>query len=232
MNLLIKVQFIAILLLGVLLFISVRQCNSNDARAENWQAVAEYKSQKIDSLRNAFNLWVTEQRVAQTNDAAEIKRLSAQLFELDARQERRIKKVEALVSVRQIARITDTLIQFDRDTVYRAAGGMIPADSVVIPPRDFKAANAFYSISGTVQLQGVRINDLTLPNTVSFRIADKKVGLFKTDKVVQVINSNPYFSNTGASSITLKHRVNAWNKWIKPVGAAVLTALLTSQLRR
>lgn len=232
MKLLVKIQFFAIVLLGLLLFFSTRQCNQNDRIAENWKAVAEFKSQQIDSLKNAFNLWVVEQKVAQTNDAAEIKKLSEQLFELDRKQERRIKKVETLVSVRQVARVTDTLIEYERDTVYRAAGTTISPDSVVIPPRDFKASNEFYSISGTVQLKGVRINDLTLPNTVSFRIADKKVGLFRTDKVVQVINSNPHFTTTGTSSIVLKDRVNAWNRWIKPVGAAVLASLLTSQIRQ
>ena len=46
--------------------------------------------------------------------------------------------------------------------------------------RDFNTKTDFYSINGISSNTGVKINQIEIPNTLSFVIGEKKTGLFKS----------------------------------------------------
>lgn len=213
----------------LILFFSVKSCRENEMIAENWKAQSAYKDTVIRELVNKNGQLVAEKQLVETNSAKDIEALSAKIFNL----EKGIKKVTALLRATQVIKITDTLIVFEPGQPQAPDTGMIPAASAIVTPMKFSQLGEHFSISGTVEKKGVTINSLLLPNTISFRIAEKKEGLFKPRlKVVQVINSNPLFVTQGAQSIVLKERRTAWDRWIGPVVYTAVSSLLTYKLTR
>lgn len=221
---------------AIALFFSIRQCRNNAIDAENWKGKYTYQNQVIDSFKNNKGIKVVEQKVAETNDKDELKKLSAQLFDLKKGMERKIKEVKALVKANQQVDIVDDTIPYTTDNPvkledYYTNDTLVHKDSVIIPPRSFAVNDSNYSLHGKVLLTGVMIDSLRLQNTISFRIAEKKTGLFKRETVAQAINSNPLFHNTGMNSIVLKKKTTAWNKWIKPALTAGITLFIQSKLK-
>lgn len=228
-----KILFIALAILSVAFILSLRSCSINEKIAENWKAKSVYQAAVIDSFKNSKGIQVVEQKVAETNNEDEIKKLSAEIFALRKSQERQIKLVTALVRVSQEAKITDSFIVFEPAPPHPKDSALINPDSVIIPPMKFSHFTDNYSIDGVVELKGVRINSLIIPNTISFRIAEKKEGFFKPRQtVVQAINSNPLYVNQGAQSIVLKPKTSAWNKVIKPALFFVAGSFITSKLKQ
>lgn len=218
---------IALLVTLIILFFSVKSCRQNEMIAENWKAQVEYKDTVIRELVNKNGQLVAEKELVQTNSAKDIKALSEKIFLL----EKGIKKVTALVRATQVVKITDTLIVYEPGQPQAPDTGMIPAANAIVTPMRFSQITDNYSINGTVEKIGVKINSLILPNTISFRIAEKKEGLFKPRQtVVQAINSNPLFVTKGMQSIVLKPHVSAWNRWIKPVLFTAAGSLITYKL--
>src|SRR5690606_24173390 len=66
--------------------------------------------------------------------------------------------------------------------------------------RDFNAKTDFYTINGQSSNTGVKINQIEIPNTLSFVIGEKKMGLFKSVLQIEAVNSNPYIKTTGLDS--------------------------------
>lgn len=65
--------------------------------------------------------------------------------------------------------------------------------------RDWQKNDPFYSISGNSTQNGITINSLEIPNTLSF-VMDKKKGNF----VIEAVNSNPHIKTTGLDAYSLK----------------------------
>lgn len=219
-----NLKSVLLLIAVAILFLSIKQCNTNKATAENWKGKYNYQTQVIDSFKNKKGITIIEQKVAEVNNADILKKLSAENFDLKKKNERLIKKVNAFVSTNQQVKIEDEIIPYDstdyvmvKPDDYFYNDSLVHRDSVIIPPLKFKAEKKDYSITGAVLKTGVQIDSLTLQNTISWRIAEKKTGFFKRETYIQAINSNKYFSNTGMNSIVVKQKTTAWNKWIKPV---------------
>lgn len=65
--------------------------------------------------------------------------------------------------------------------------------------RDWQKKDPFYNISGTSTQDGITINSLEIPNTLSFVIGKKK-----GEYLIEAVNSNPHIKTTGLDSYTLK----------------------------
>lgn len=224
--------YAAVAILLLICVMSISKCNENSRLAVSNQARYDYEHSRVDNLLNKQGLKVTETKPAETYSADDIKKLSAQVFDLKNSLERKIKQVDAFVRVNQGVKIKgDSVIKY-YPVVMDDVDSMVPLNTVVLPPRKFSTENKNYSIAGTVLLDGVKIDSIELNNTVSFRIAEKKNGLFSPrETVVQAINSNPYFTNTGMQSIVLKPKPSAWNKWIKPIVIGAASLIIKNQLQ-
>lgn len=219
-----NVKSILLLIAVAILLLSIRQCRVNKSTAEDWESKYNYQTQVVDSFKNRNGIVVTEQKVADVNNDAILKKLSTEIFDLKRKNEKLMKQVNVLVSTKQEVSIKDEVIPYDSieyEPTIKAEDyfedGLISKDSVIIPPLKFSNKTADYSIAGAVLKQGVKIDSLNLKNTISWRIGEKRVGLFKKETTIQAINSNKYFTNAGMNSIVVKQKTTAWNKWIKPV---------------
>ena len=65
--------------------------------------------------------------------------------------------------------------------------------------RDWQKKDPFYSISWHSTQEGITINSLEIPNTLSFVIGKKK-----GEYLIEAVNSNPNIKTTGLDSYTLK----------------------------
>jgi hypothetical protein len=222
--------YTAIVILLICCAISISKCNENDRLAISNKGLYNYEHSRVDTLLNKQGLKVTETKTAETYSAEDIKNLSAEVFNLKKSNERQIKEVAALVRVNQSVKITDSIIKYypvEHDPI----DTMISINQCVLTPKKFSTENKNYSIAGTVLLDGVKIDSIELNNTVSFRIAEKKKGWFGRETVVQSINSNPLFNNTGMQSIVLKQKPTAWNSWLKPALGIAAALIIKNSLK-
>lgn len=201
----------------------MRECKYHQAQSTDWQGKHDYLTQKFDTLINKHNQVVTEQVVAKVANDKIIKEMSVKLFDLEKKNEKLIKSVQTLVSTKQKVVVQDRISYFD--TTFAAEtpsvpiynDSLVPRDQVIIPPQKFDIQDEHFSLAGIVKKDAIVIDSLSFNNTITWRIAEKKRNIFsKRETVVQSINSNPYFSTVEMNSITVKHKTNAWNKWIKP----------------
>jgi LPS sulfotransferase NodH len=207
---------------------ATKGCNDNKRQAETNKGLYDFEHNKTTKISDK----VVEVKAAETFNKADIKQISSDIFELKNSLEQKIKQVDALVRVAQNVIVKDSTILKYYPVHLDPIDSMVSIHDCVLPPRKFSNESKNYAITGTILLDGVKIDSIELNNTVSFRIAEKKNGWFsKKETVVQAINSNPYFNNSNLQSLTLKHKTNAWNSWIKPIAFAVGSAILTSKIR-
>lgn len=214
----------------ILLVFAIAECNSHKIDAENWRAKHQYEQQLVDSFHNRSGLQVVEQPVAETNDKEEIKKLSAQVFDLEKSLERKIREVSALVKAVQRFELRDTTIAYSGPPS-GPPDSLVKAKHVIIPPRKFDVSTKWYSIHGKVLLEGLQLDSLAVENEISFRVAQKKKGIFGRETIVQAINTNPHMSTTSMQSIIVKNKTSSWNKWIKPALTAAAAIIIKNQLK-
>lgn len=226
------IKDLAFVLMLIAFIIAVSNRNSVKRQLDDEKTKSELKDFSFDSLRNKHNQLVVEKGVLELNSKQEIKNLSAEVFDLKRKDEKRIKQVQALVRAGQKFRIDTVEIAYI-DTIEVVPGLMVSADSVVLPPKHFKDSTKNYVIDGTVLLKSVRINKLDIKDTISLRIAEQKPkGIVRritqpNNIVVQVVHSNDAIKTTGLQTVVLKERPNAWNRFIKPVFVAVVTGFIS-----
>lgn len=211
----------------ITLLISISTCNSYRTKAGNAEAKYEYLHQSIDSLKDVQGRIIAIQDVAITQNEADIKAMSDVIFDLKQKDAKRVKEVESLVRVIQQMHLDTVYVPFNvHDTTQVRDTGTLKV------PMDFKDSTKDYDISGTIYKSGMDIH-LIVPDTVSTRIIVQKQGLFKKPKeVLQIIHSNSFVKTIGANSMVLQHKTSAWNRWLKPLLAAVAAGFIEYKLRK
>ena len=99
---------------------------------------------------------------------------------------KKFKDVQAAGQVTTITKIDTILIGYEIP---------VPFDF----QRDWQKKDPFYNISGTSTQDGITINSLEIPNTLSFVIGKKK-GNF----IIEAVNSNPHIKTNGLDAYSFK----------------------------
>lgn len=232
---------VILILLGI---VCLQQCSikNKNEQIQDYKAIEQFKDNSIDSLKNKLNQTVTENKIAVAASDEIIKSLSEDVFNLKDKDERRVKEVTALVREVQELKLKPPVIKY-RDTgsnkppEFYTNDSLVHKDSVVIPPKSFGDSTQHYVISGTVLLEGVRLDSVVVRDTSSFRFIEQKPkGLLKkltkpNELVIQNIHTNPYIKTIGIQAITVKPKQSTWNKFIKPALFFVAGAVVVNQLR-
>lgn len=211
---------VVILILSAMVFFLKLENTKLAKTAEDYEQVLIYRNSQIDSFKNKYNQTVAEGYVAQVNSEKIIEDLSKEVFNLRKENERRIKEYLALYRVKQQVRIDSILVPYDSSD-RKVDTGWVRAETVVIPPKPFYDSTDNYTVRGRVLLEGVSLDMVSVPDTVSLRLVEKSKGLFKgRETVAQVIHSNPLVRTDGIQSITLKQKKTFWEKIAKPLAFA------------
>lgn len=199
---------------------------NQEKQITNLKADNTLLTQSVDTFRDKNNMLVYEQEVAVYESNKKIKQLSDEVFDLKRKNDKLVKQVNYYGQVNQETRIDSVYIAYN-DTVY--------LDTVSIDylrvPKTFAVKNSNYSVGGTVLKNGVILDNISVPNILSYREIEQKQGWFKSPvTVVQIHNSNPYVYTTGMTTVTVKSKTSAWHRWILPTLTAVGAGVITYQI--
>lgn len=206
-------KHIIVLLMLMTIVVLVNRTNNQRKTINDLKADTTRLSTQIDTFRNKTGLLIAEQQVAEYENKQRLKELSNTIFDLEKKNQRLVKQVNYYGQVGQITKIDSVFIPYV-DTVLIDTG---IATNMISVPKKFSTKDKYYTIEGIVKKEGVSVDNIEIINTVSFREIEKKQGLFKAPiTTLQVINSNEFVTTTGITSVNVKHKPSAWNRWIKP----------------
>lgn len=102
-------------------------------------------------------------------------------------------------------------------------------DNSIRVPKAFTKADPYFYINGTVSKDGVSINSMILPDTITGRFVERKNGFLKAKTIeYQVFNTNPYIKIDNSKSAIYKPEKK--NTFLKIVGIAVLSFFVGKSL--
>lgn len=181
--------FIPYLLIAILAFTALNQCQRAINAEKQAHSVTNYLNDSIRYYKNKYGQEIALKSVLQGDKNALEILLSKQIDSTG--------QLKKLVSELKNVKTAGNIVQITKiDTV------KIPYE-VPVPfefERNFNAKTDFYTINGKSSNTGVKINQIEIPNTLSFVIGEKKTGIFKKELRIEVVNSNPYIKTTGLDS--------------------------------
>tara|TARA_R110002012_G_scaffold190633_1_gene358190 strand:- start:1273 stop:1959 length:687 start_codon:yes stop_codon:yes gene_type:complete len=176
----------------VLIFIVFRQCNSANDKASSLESTQGFLNDTISYYTNKLGQEVAEKK-AITGDKQALEILLSKQVDSTRQLKRLVKKyrsISAAGNITQETRIDTVEIPYEIKVPYEFN-------------RKWNKKTDDYSIAGTSDQNGVTIENLTVPNTLSFAIGNKKKGWFKSEYRIEAVNSNPYVQTTGLDAYTL-----------------------------
>lgn len=177
----------------LLVAINIHTCRRLDRAQDNRDNTVEVLNDKVSHYRNELDQEVATKKALQGDKTTLQLLLSNQID-----------------STQQLRRLVDEFRNID------AGGNVITVteiDTVLVPyfeGRKFQSDSENYSLSGEVQDNGVLINSLIIPNTISFAIGRKKTGWFTSEYRVEVVNSNPLIRTTGIDAYSIDVPQKRW----------------------
>ena len=180
-------------IIAVVLFLLFRSCEENSALKKTNDNFTEVLQDSITYYKDKNGNEIATRKALQ----GEKQSLEMLLVTLEDKNNQltglvsHYKKVAAAVQTETITKIDSIEVPYE-----------VPNTEFDIP---FTKQEKYYSLSGRSTNKGLYIDNLTIPNTQSIVIGEKKTGLFKTEYHIEVQNSNPLIKTTSVESYTLKH---------------------------
>ena len=101
------------------------------------------------------------------------------------------------------------------------------ADNYIIIPKRFSLLNDWYSINGSIKLNGLMIDTLSFNNEMTLTLGSKSMGIFKKPKPIVLIEySNPYVRTEGLQNIIIKDDLRFYDRKGFWYGVGVATGVL------
>jgi hypothetical protein len=201
---------LAMFLLCACILLGVRSC----------ELVKETSQSTIDLLK----LQQDKLELKKTIDdkGREIANIQVVVLEKDKKIQEQLKEINKLKSL-------DVKVILDTKTVYDTLTIALH-DTVIISKTDtvkykkFNFNDDWLVIKGKVENSKLIFDSLQVNNKYKIEIGDEKVGLFKKEKKVYVINENPHTSTSDLQSFVLNDKKKWYQKDVwKIAGASLLT---------
>ncbi len=169
----------------IFLLLFLRQCErTRDAESQADNSV-EWLQDSVTYYKNRLRQEIAGKTALHGDKAALELLLSNSESEL-RELAKKFKDVQAAGQVTTITKIDTILIGYEIPVPFEFS-------------REWVKKDPFYSISGHSTQEGITINSLEIPNTLSFIIGKKK-----GEYLIEAVNSNPNIKTTGLDSYTLK----------------------------
>lgn len=226
----------ALPILAVLLLFSLRECGKRADLAGELRVDLDSVARQARQFENKAGILVAENEQLTVETGKQLERLTDTIFNLKRQDERHIKTISSYARIIQngkwigkTGKWVDTVTVTDTNFVNV---DLEPDTNYLRVPRDFSYMDSAIAFSGTVDRAGVHMDSVGISNTLHFRTAEKKSGFLnlKRSTTVQAINTNPGITTMGLTSLSVKHKTTAWQRWIKPVLFAGLAAVATAQI--
>lgn len=172
-----------ILLAVLLLFLLLRQCGETRHIEASRENLADWLTDTISHYENEKGQIVAEKNALRgdlSNLELFLTRQSAQLEKL----QEKYRKANTAGEIKTVVEIDSIPIPYP-----------VPVEADFF--RVWSKFDKYYEISGTSTEQGITIDSLSIPNTLSFVIGEKK-GKY----TITAVNSNPFIKTTGLEAYT------------------------------
>lgn len=219
-----KINFNLLISIGlaVALIFSVKSCSDNKKEKEQAITQAQLDKQTLDSVKNKAGQTIVMQEAIITKSSTAIGNLTDSIFKLKKTQQKQIKQVEAYYKGITKTQLKDVLVPYKdtvafkqfSDSLNKACAEVIDYyERNTIPvPRVVEDSTPNYSINATVQIDGLKIDSLTIIDVQHIRFSTLKGGFLKKNQAgklklflpktirVEVLHTNPLIQVTGESS--------------------------------
>jgi hypothetical protein len=209
-------------LLLLLVFLAFR-CNRQGKDNGDINGQLRASLQRTEQLENRNGDLVAQNTVLFTRSQNDFKALTDTVFNLKDKAAKLTKAVLSYSQIVQEANFKGKTATFDDKPTVNEKGDTVyitqPADpDLVRVPRPFSYSDSTIAFAGKVRKSDVLIDSVKIPNVLSLRVITQKTGFLNMGRrtVVQAINSNPAFKNTGIVTMEVKPKASAWSRWIKP----------------
>lgn len=169
---------------------------------------------------------VTSKQIADASDS---------IFKLKDKERKLIKENQRLAVIAQTVSLGDTIIAgYDADVHPDITG--LSCDSLkelfeyaIVTPADFDYVTDSITLAGTVQMDGVAVHTIEIPDTLYERDVRKKTGFLNLGRqqFTQIYHTNPMFKSDAATVFTVNKTPNWWYKTGKPVLAGTVSSIIT-----
>lgn len=223
----------------IALFFSFRACNHNALELTGARGQLDSLEIQTKQLTTKNGMLVAQAKQIETSSAEELKKATAEIFDLKKKDARRVKEVQEYARINQELKIKNRFAEFEPDTVFvprvETSLVVVPADTsnYLRVPRAFSFTDSVIAIAGKVERKGVQIDSVKVSNQLHYRVVTNKTGFLRLGRStdVQAVNSNSAIVNTGVTSVRVKHAVSWWHRWGKPLAAAIVAGAVVDRLQ-
>lgn len=213
-------RIVILILAGWMAFSTFQTCNKNSQldKLADENLELRLKNQKLDSIKNLLDQTVTIQQVIETQNQAEIRKLSDEKFQLQQNLNKKIKEVLYYQSQYTKIQIDSILVPYEDTTKIRefktlAAFKKFAEDSMIVVPKPVKldTTSTYYKnglrFTGEVRKTGFQINNIGFIDSQYVRLVEKKRSFWqfitfqRRPIEAQVLHTSPYITVTGQNSV-------------------------------
>lgn len=234
----------ALPLLGILLIVSMwNGCHKADLVGDLTGVVDSLENRTI-TLTNEKGQAIAQNQQAQVASGKQLQALTDTIFKLRKEDQRKTKTVEQYARIVQQYEAGGKFAPFQpdddfTDLVRADTPALIQAparvdSNYIRVPKPFMYWDSTITFTGRVTRTGVWLDSIRIDNTVHLRTVVQKKGFMGLGSVtsVQVLNSNPAITTKGVTSLVISKAPKWWNRWGKPLAAAILGGVAVHQLTR
>jgi hypothetical protein len=200
----------SMLLLCVCLLLGVRSCDLVKEASQSTIDLLKLQQEKLE-LKKTID-----------DKGREIANIQVIVLDKDNKIQEQLKEIKKLKSL-DVKVILDTKTVYDTMTIALHDTTIITKTDT-IKYQKFKFNDDWLILNGKVSDSKLIFDSLQVNNKYKIEIGDEKVGLFKKEKKVYVINENPHTSTNDLQSFVLNDKKKWYQKDVwKIAGASLLT---------
>lgn len=247
------------IILGLIIALfQIDSCRNRDFKSQEkkFSDSLAFIKQEFTETVNKKQEVITKQEAIITSDQKSLKDLTLAVFDLKAKDEKRIKQINALIRIKsktgidsiEIAYVDTVERKRFSDSVEKVCADVInyfEATTIQVPkPISYTSIDTNHKVDfkfdGTIGKDKFTIDSLSFPNEQNISVIETKGGFFKRDikgkrrfftprkMEIMVSNSNKYVHVEGMNSMIYKSKVGG--RWVERLGifgvAVVATALI------
>lgn len=227
-------------ILSVLLLLNTCRLNKKIDKQEGQITTEQLKSQKLDSTINTNNQTIYTQKALITSNQKVIKQLTDTVFSLKSKDQKNLSviayyqgKTTTTLSKITVPYLDTAYMKHFEDSVQQNCSIVLQyiQDSTIKIGRKSGDSTPNYTISQTVQKDGIKIDSLSIPDVLSLRFVEKKGNLFRPSSFeVQYFHSNPLIKTTSSNSVFyVPKRKSFFQRVILPIGIGVGAGILIAK---